>query len=205
MKSSSGITLIEAMVTLAVTGLIMTFLAMAISLSYQRFRTSSQRHDRQQQVLLFSQRLGIDLRRAPLGSVTAFYPSANPASGDLALSIPTPLTADGNYQRAPDGGLLYQAYSLYYREAVSSAIHWQRVPLAGATTVPAAQTAANINTALSSVSGRRLVDGPAEWRLLDAAGVGTEAVTDPTRLQVVLQGVSGPGRLPFTFVVDPPG
>ena len=56
-------TLIEAMVTLAVTGLILTFMATAISLTYQRFRTSSQRHDRQQQVLLLSQRLGIDLRR----------------------------------------------------------------------------------------------------------------------------------------------
>ncbi len=190
---------------MAVTGLIMTLLSMSVSLVYQRFRTSSQRSDRQQQVLLLSQRLGVDLRRAPLASVTVHYQGGDPNAGDLALSMLTPLTDDGTYQRDAQGDILYQAYSIYYRSSTGQDVRWLRAPLATPTALPVAQAPADMMAAITINPGRSLVRAPAEFRLLDSAGAPAQVVTDPARLQVVLLGVSGPGRLPFTFVVDQPG
>ena len=202
---SKGLSLLEALVTLGVTSLIMSFMAVTVSYAYQRFRHSSQRSDRQQQLLICVQRLGIDLRRAPAGSVSAYYPSGGPAGGDLAISMLSPMTEDGAYQRNAGGELLYQAYLTYYRHSPEGQICWVRTPLTSPTSVAVAQTPSETAATLSLPRARRLVTGPLEFRLLDSGGLPTDVVNDPVRLQVILGGVTGPGQLPFTFVVDPPG
>ena len=195
-------TLVEALVTMAVTGLIMTFLATTVQFCYRRYLTVGQRHDRQSQLLIFSQRLGIELRRAPLASLAAHYPSGNPATGDLMLSLLTPTTADGGYQRNAQGALLYQAHLVYYRSNLG--IFGVRVPLAAPSPLVRQQSPADMVSAALLPGGRCWVKGPCRFQLQDLPGNASSLVTDPLLLRVTLEK-EGPTEVPFTFVVDLPG
>ena len=204
MKSKTrGFTLLEALVTMFVTGLIMTILAFTVQLCYRRYLSDGQRHDRQSQLLIFSQRLGIELRRAPLASLSAHYPSGTPASGDLILSLLTPTSADGGYQRTPKGLLLYQAYLVYYRKGVGGGLWGVRVPLAAPTTVVTRQPVADMVNALGLPGARCWVQAPCRFQLQDAVGIPSALVSDPLMPRITLEK-EGSGEIPFTFVVDLP-
>lgn len=203
MKSKfRAFTLIEALVTMFVIGLIMTIMAFTIQFCYRRYLSEGQRQDRQSQVLIFSQRLGIELRRAPPASLVAHSPLGNAATGDLMLSLLTPTTADGSYQRNTQGALLYQAYLVYYCD--SRGLCGVRVPLASPTTLVSRQTVGDIINAATLPGARCWVSSPCRFQLQDALGNPTTLVSDPLMPRVTLDK-EGPGQLPFTFVVDLPG
>ena len=183
----------------------MALMALMVSLAHRRYRSASHRHDRQSQVLLMSQRLGIELRRAPLAAVVAHYPSGNPTTGDLALSMLTPLLPDGSYQQVADGRLLYQAHLVYYRESGSQSIRSIRVPLPSPTSQIIAQSVSDIQTAMTLPGAHLWVEGPSEFFLVDSQGATTQQIGDPLRVTSTLLGVPGPGKLPFTLVADFPG
>ena len=195
-------TLIEALVTMFVIGLIMTIMAFTIQFCYRRYLSEGQRQDRQSQILIFSQKLGIELRRAPLASLVAHSPSGNAAAGDLILSLLTPTTGDGTYQRNAQGAMLYQAYLVYYCDG--RGLCGVRVPLAAPTTVVSRQALGDIINSTALPGSRCWVKSPCRFQLQDALGNPTTLVSDPLMPRVTLDK-EGPGQLPFTFVVDLPG
>ena len=196
-----ALTLLEALVTMFVTGLIMTLMACTIQFCYRRYLSDGQRHDRQSQLLIFSQRLAIELRRAPLAALVAHSPSGNPASGDLMLSLLTPTTADGSYRRTPQGALLYQAYLVYYVNG--SGICGVRVPLTTPSVAVTPQSTSDIVSAAALPGARCWVKGPCRFQLQDPLGSPTMLVSDPLTPRVTLEK-EGAGEIPFTFVVDFP-
>lgn len=189
----------EALVTLGVASMILVLLTWTVVLCHRRFRTMTARHDVQSQILLASQRLAADVRRAPLESVRAHYPSGDPAQGDLVLSMLTPLLANGGYQRNGQGELLYQAWSIYHRPA-GGGVRWMRVPLSTPTPSAAPQAVSELLTALALPGQRTLVQAPVEFRLLGPDGLPSTTVTDPLQIQLLRPGLGS-----FRFIADPPG
>ena len=189
----------EALVTLGAASLILVLLTWTVVLCHRRFRALTARHDGQSQLLLASQRLSADVRRAPVESLRVHYPSGDPAQGDLVLSMLTPLTTSGGYQRNAQGELLYQAWSIYHRPA-GGGVRWMRVPLSTPTSTAAPQALSDLLAALVLPGQRTLVQAPIEFRLLDPEGLPSATATDPLRIQLLRPGLGS-----FSFLADPPG
>jgi hypothetical protein len=118
-KSSreSGFSILEAVVVIFLIGLIFGLITGLFAFGNRLMQRGGKRVDVSRTVNGLS-REWREFGGSPVRLVTVFYPSGNPADGDLVISLPNYRTADGSRQTDPMSSYpLVQSFEVYYRDA----------------------------------------------------------------------------------------
>ena len=169
-RLSRGMTLIEAVIVVALFSLTMGMVTLLFSYSSRLTKRSEKRVSLQELQIKVSE----NLRRAMAGSArtgnTFFYWTGSSPEGDLVASFITAEDVDGNRAWSEfEQSATYQGYKIFYRDQTDQSLKYYYHPIAATTEVAVPLTEAEIRALLSSatVSGRVLSENMRKFVLFD--------------------------------------
>lgn len=184
-------TLVEALLTMGVFLLILTFVGALVSFGVRSFLRQNSQSDSQRGVLIHTGNLCDKLRLSAASSASLCYPSA---ANDLHFAFALPLDANDQVVRNPEGQPIYQCYWIWYRRNPGSDLLRTRWPVATPSVDPPPPlTATQVQAAVTARPGSKVLGEVSSFRALDLNSNTVLATPQPAfRLCLGLKPASAP-------------
>ncbi|MBT9582321.1 type II secretion system protein [bacterium] len=165
MKNCRAFTLVEALLTLSVYLLILTFVGALVSFGVRTFLRQNSQSDSQRELLIKIGNLCDKLRLSAAPSASLCYPTG---ADDLHFSFALPLDTHGQVVRDPAGQPIYQCYWIMYRRSSGSDLFQTRWPVATPSIDPPPPlTALQVQAAVTAQPGLKVLGEVKSFHALD--------------------------------------